>query len=224
MGVGAYFHILVHMKTVIIDYESGNLHSAVKAFEKVAGDIGYGGEILLTGNAFDVKSASHIVLPGVGAFGDCKAGLAALPGMIQALEEAVLQEKKPFLGICVGMQLLMQYGYEHGKFEGLGWIEGEVIPIEPQDPALKIPHMGWNELEITRSHPLFTGISPNEHVYFVHSYQVKCDDFDDILAEVGYGGKVTAAIARDNIMGVQFHPEKSRKTGMKVIRNFLMME
>lgn len=210
------------MKAVIIDYGSGNLHSTLKAFEKAAEVTGH--EVVLTDNAFELQNASHIVLPGVGAFGDCMAGLLALEGMLVALEHQVLEQRKPFLGICVGMQLLAEKSYEHGEHKGLGWIPGEVVPIMPEDPQLKIPHMGWNELEITGAHPIISGLDHHDHAYFVHSFYMVCEDSDDVVAEVGYGGKLTAVVARDNIMGTQFHPEKSQRTGLQLITNFLMME
>jgi glutamine amidotransferase len=207
-------------KVAIIDYGSGNLHSAAKSFEKVANDIGY--SVSLTSDVKDVAVADHIVLPGVGAFGDCKAGLEAVDGMVAALQDEVLGNKKPFLGICVGMQLLATKGYERGEHDGLGWIEGDIVPIEPDDLSLKIPHMGWNDFSDTNSsHPLFKDITVGEHTYFVHSYHFKCKNPENILAQVEYGGVVTASVAKDNIMGVQFHPEKSQQTGMKLIRNFL---
>ncbi len=210
------------MKVVIIDYGSGNLHSAAKAFE-VAGQIS-GHEVVVSSDIKDIQTASHIVLPGVGAFGDCMNALSSIDGMIETLEEAVLEKKIPFLGICVGMQLLASQGLEHGEHDGLGWIEGTVIPIEPEDDSLKIPHMGWNELEVYGSHPIVADISENDHAYFVHSYHMDCADHSDIIAHVGYGDKLVAVVAKDNIMGVQFHPEKSQKTGFKIIHNFLAME
>lgn len=210
------------MKVAIIDYGSGNLHSAEKMFERVAESTGH--EIVVTNNVFEIKTASHIVLPGVGAFADCMAGIRAVPHLLETLHEEVLERAKPFLGICVGMQLLAEKGYENGEHEGLGWLEAEVVRILPDDPALKIPHMGWNELEIIGSHPIAAGLTNTDHAYFVHSYAMQCADITDVVAEVGYGGKVTALVARENIMGTQFHPEKSQAVGMKVIGNFLMME
>lgn len=209
-------------KVAIIDYGSGNLHSAEKAFEKVARDTGH--LVIVTDDPKEVKSASHIVLPGVGAFGDCKAGLDALDGMIETLEQEVLGNKKPFLGICVGMQLLADKGFERGEHKGLGWIKGEVRKITPQDKSLKIPHMGWNELNIEdKQHPLLKNIGEREHVYFVHSYHFVCTDKKNMLAVTDYAGVVTASVGAGNIMGVQFHPEKSQQTGMKIIRNFLCL-
>jgi len=208
------------MKVIIIDYGSGNLHSTLKSFERV----GDGAEIFLSGKAADLKSATHIVLPGVGAFGDCKNGLDSLPGMIEEMKEQVIFNKKPFIGICVGMQLLAKKGFEHGEHDGLGWIEGNVKAITPDDKSLKIPHMGWNELIVKKEHPFFKGIKSGSHAYFVHSYQLECKNNDDILAVADYGGQITAAIAKDNIMGTQFHPEKSQETGFELIKNFLEMK
>jgi glutamine amidotransferase len=204
------------MSTVIIDYGSGNLRSAAKAFERAAGS----GAVTVSGDAAALKNADHIVLPGVGAFGDCAAGLRAVPGMIDALNENVMAKGKPFLGICVGMQLMATRGLEHGSHDGLGWIAGEVRPIEPG--ALKVPHMGWNDLDFAVSdHPVFAGIGNGDHVYFVHSYQLVPQRDSDIIARVDYGGPITAAIGRDNIVGTQFHPEKSQAVGLKLIENFL---
>ena len=209
------------MSVAIIDYGSGNLRSAAKAFERAAGEAGLGLEVNVTANAADLDSASHVVLPGVGAFADCKRGLEALPGMIQALERAAIGEKKPFLGICVGMQLMATTGLEHGKQGGLDWIAGEVAPLEPSDPSLKIPHMGWNELIFPTDHPFFDGIVPRAHVYFVHGYRFVCADPKDELAHVDYGGPLSAVIGRDNMIGTQFHPEKSQAVGLRLITNFL---
>lgn len=206
------------MTVVLIDYGSGNLHSAAKALEREAKPLGL--SVKVTYEAEDVAEASHIVLPGVGAFADCYAGLHGLPGMCETLETAVWKQKKPFLGICVGMQLLAEKGYENGVHSGLGWLKGKVEAIRPADKTLKIPHMGWNALEIRQKHPLFDGVKSGEHMYFVHSYHFLGDD---IAATVDYGGKVTAAVARDNIMGVQFHPEKSQQAGLRLLSNFLRM-
>jgi glutamine amidotransferase len=205
----------MNKRVVIIDYGSGNLRSAAKAFEAVA-DI----PVSVSSAASDLEDASHIVLPGQGAFGDCMAGLTALPGMVEALEENVLRQGKPFFGICVGMQLLADRGLEYGEHKGLGWIPGEVVKLTPDDPSLKIPHMGWNELE-GMAHPLFDGLQPREHVYFVHSYHFAVKNAAHILASANYGGRIAAAAGRDNITGVQFHPEKSQQAGLTIIRNFL---
>jgi imidazole glycerol-phosphate synthase subunit HisH len=209
------------MTTVIIDYGSGNLRSAAKAFERAAAERGLGERILVSREAADVRDADRLVLPGVGAFADCRRGLAALPGMEEALDYAVRRRLRPFLGICVGMQLMAERGREFETVAGLGWIPGEVVAIAPRDPALKIPHMGWNELEIRREHKLFAGLPPGAHAYFVHSYQILCADPADRLAETDYGGKLAAVIGRDNIAGTQFHPEKSQAAGLRLIANFL---
>lgn len=205
--------------TVIIDYGSGNLRSAAKAFERVAG-----GEhpVIVSSDPEYLCKASHIVLPGVGAFADCMRGLKAVPGMLAALERQVLEHKKPFLGICVGMQMLFTRGHEHGAHAGLGWIEGEVVKLEARN--LKIPHMGWNELNLTQpQHPLLADMKNGEHVYFVHSYHA-VTPASHMLATTEYGGVVTAVVARGNIMGVQFHPEKSQAAGLRVIENFLRIQ
>jgi glutamine amidotransferase len=207
---------------VIIDYGSGNLRSAGKAFERAAAEAGLADTIEISADPATVAAASHIVLPGVGAFADCMQGLAALPGMLEALEEQVIDGGKPFLGICVGMQLMAERSLEHGTHRGLGWIAGEVRPIAPSDPALRIPHMGWNELEIVNGgHAVLDGIGNGTHAYFVHSYAMSCADPGAVRAEVDYGGKLAAVVARDNMVGTQFHPEKSQAAGLRLIRNFL---
>jgi glutamine amidotransferase len=212
----------VTTRVAIVDYGSGNLRSAAKAFERVVEERGLGHEVLVTAHAEQVAAADRIVLPGVGAFADCKAGLAALPGMIEALEQAVLRQGRPFLGICVGMQLMATTGREHGAHQGLGWIAGEVVPLEVAAAGLKVPHMGWNELDPDRpDHPLLAGLPAGAHAYFVHSYHFRCADPAHRLAHVEYGGAVTALIGRDNLAGTQFHPEKSQATGLKLIENFL---
>lgn len=210
------------MKVVIIDYGSGNLRSAAKAFERGISESGLSSEVSVSSNPDHVRNASHIVLPGVGAFADCRAGLLALDGMIDALTEAVNLEAKPFLGICVGMQLMGSVGLEHGNHLGLGWLNGTVRSLEPIDQTLKIPHMGWNELNFKNiSHPVLDGLSYGSHVYFVHSFYLDCDNPNDVLATVDYGGPVTAIVGRDNMVGTQFHPEKSQQVGLKLICNFL---
>ena len=208
------------MKVAIIDYGSGNLRSAAKAFERAGRDAGLSADVLVTSDPDAVRGAERIVLPGVGAFGDCRAGLDAIPGMVEALEEAVREEGKPFFGICVGMQLMAERGLEHGSHEGLGWLKGDVVKIEPSDPSLKIPHMGWNELEIVNGHPLLEEM-PATHAYFVHSYAFAVADPDTLVARVDYGGPVTAMVAKDNMAGTQFHPEKSQALGLALIGNFL---
>lgn len=212
------------MSVAIIDYGSGNLHSAHKAFERAAREAGLGVEVKLTSKPEDVLAAERIVLPGVGAYADCRRGLGAVPGMVDALEEAVRRRAKPFLGICVGMQLMAERGKEYETTDGLGWIPGEVVLIEPSDPSLKVPHMGWNTLALRRSHPVLDGIPTGEagkHAYFVHSYHLKAADPDVVVAETDYGGPVTAIVARDTMVGTQFHPEKSQKLGLALIANFL---
>jgi glutamine amidotransferase len=211
---------------VVIDYGSGNIRSAAKAFEHVIADNQLDFDVVVSGKVEDVRSASHIVLPGQGAFQDCMKGLSAVPGMIEALEQTVLKDKKPFLGICVGMQLLATQGLEHGAYDGLGWIDGAVVPIQPTDKSLKIPHMGWNVVELTpagAAHPALKNQDKNEaHFYFVHSFMFESKEKESIYGISGYGGPVTAIIGRDNILGVQFHPEKSQKAGMTLLHDFLL--
>jgi imidazole glycerol-phosphate synthase subunit HisH len=210
------------MNVAIIDYGSGNLRSAAKAFERAGAEIGDTGEVRVTGRAEDLDWASHIVLPGVGAFADCKAGLAAVPGMIEALNRNAIEAGKPFLGICVGMQLMASRGLEHGVHEGLGWIAGEVRALEPDDPALKIPHMGWNDLKLTANgHSPVGGLTDGADVYFDHGYHLVCDNPSELIASVDYGGAVTAIVGRGNLLGTQFHPEKSQAVGLALIANFL---
>jgi glutamine amidotransferase len=212
------------MSVAIVDYGSGNLHSAAKAFERAAYEAGLGQPIVVTNDPAVVASADRVVLPGVGAFADCRRGLDAVDGMVGALDEAVRQRGRPFFGICVGMQLLAERGREYEVTEGLGWIAGEVDRIAPRDPNLKIPHMGWNTLDVARAHPLLDGLTLGTqglHAYFVHSYQLKPSQRADLLAEADYGGAVTAIVARDNIVGTQFHPEKSQRLGLALIANFL---
>lgn len=205
----------------LIDYGSGNLRSAEKALARAAREGATGHEIVVTADPGAVATAERIVLPGVGAFADCMNGVVSIPGMRAALEDAVLTRGVPFLGICVGMQLLATVGREFGETPGLGWIDGEVIKLAPSDPALKIPHMGWNDLTVRRAHPLFAGIEMGCHAYFVHSFQFHAEDADAVLATTDYGGPVTAAIARENIAGTQFHPEKSQAVGLRLLQNFL---
>ncbi|MBC8338679.1 MAG: imidazole glycerol phosphate synthase subunit HisH [Rhodospirillales bacterium] len=213
------------MTIAIIDYGSGNLRSAAKAFERAVDDAGLGLKVVVTRDPADLKAASHIVLPGVGAFADCRKGLAAVDGMEAALQDQVITGKKPFLGICVGMQLMADIGREHGDMPGLGWVPGEVIAMTPSDKALKIPHMGWNDLTIKAPpHPFLEGIKDGSHVYFVHSYVFHAADPSDVLATVDYGGPVTAVIGRDNLVGTQFHPEKSQAVGLRLISNFLQWQ
>lgn len=203
------------MTLAIIDYGSGNLRSVAKAFEHVA----EGKKILVTSQASDLATASHIVLPGVGAYGDCMRGLHSLSGMIEALNEQILQKQKKFLGICVGMQMMFERGLEHGEHQGLRWLKGQVIKLDA--PSLKIPHMGWNNLTIRCEHPMMRGINNGEHVYFVHSYHAQCANPSDILAMTDYGGDIAAIVGRDNMVGVQFHPEKSQQAGLRILSNFI---
>ena len=212
------------MHVAIIDYGSGNLHSAAKAFERAAKEEGSRLAVKVTSKPEDLRQAERIVLPGVGAFADCRQGLVDIPGMIEALEEAVKARGKPFLGICVGLQLMAMRGLEHGLTPGLGWIEGEVRAIAPGDRALKIPHMGWNTLELAREHALFEGIPTGNkglNAYFVHSYHLVPSGPETLVATTDYGGPITAFVAKDNMAGSQFHPEKSQKLGLALIANFL---
>jgi glutamine amidotransferase len=212
------------MTVAVIDYGSGNLHSAAKALERASRESGAGESILVTNDPNAVRRADRVVLPGVGAFADCKHGLEAVPGMVEAMTEAARLRGRPFLGICVGMQLLAERGLEHGTTEGLGWIKGVVDRIAPSDKALKIPHMGWNTLSSRKGHALFDGISLGPtglHAYFVHSYQLAPADKNDLVANTEYGGPITAVVARGNIAGTQFHPEKSQRLGLALLANFL---
>jgi glutamine amidotransferase len=208
----------------IVDYGSGNLHSAAKAFERAARDIGHSQPIVVTCDPDAVCRADRVVLPGVGAFADCRHGLDAIPGMVDALDETVRRKGRPFLGICVGMQLMAERGREYEVTPGLGWIAGEVDRIAPADPALKIPHMGWNTLSASQPHALLNGIaigSDGLHAYFVHSYHLNVADPHDLVAQADYGGPITAIVARDSYAGTQFHPEKSQRLGLALIANFL---
>jgi glutamine amidotransferase len=205
----------------LIDYGSGNLRSAEKALGRAAEERGLKAEIAVTADPAIAAKADRIVLPGVGAFADCMGGLTALPGMVEALREAVLVKKVPFLGICVGMQLMASVGREFGDHKGLNWVPGEVVRMTPADPDLKIPHMGWNELRLVKDHPVFAGIESGAHAYFVHSFVFKTEDKSHLIASTEYGGMVAAAVGRDNIIGTQFHPEKSQATGLALLGNFL---
>ncbi|MCF7644605.1 imidazole glycerol phosphate synthase subunit HisH [Bacillus subtilis] len=212
------------MRVAIIDYGSGNLKSVAKAFERAVSDMGSPIHVDVTSDAKAVLAADHIVLPGVGAYADCRRGLDAVAGMVDALDEAVQHKARPFLGVCVGMQLLSTRGLEKSTTNGLNWIEGDVREMKPSDPALKIPQIGWNTIELKHDHPVFNDIATGEHglhAYFVHSYMFDVKNSADVLATTSYGGSVTAAIARDNIVGTQFHPEKSQRLGLKLITNFL---
>jgi len=207
------------MRTALIDYGSGNIASAAKALARAAGETNH--EITVTADPDRVRQADRIVLPGVGAFADCMRGLRAVPGLVEALNESVIARGKPFLGICVGMQLMARDGREFGVHKGLGWIDGEVVPMQPADPSLKIPHMGWNEIVTVQDHPVFAGIGKGSHAYFVHSFELKPDTRGDLLATTDYGGPVTAAVGRANMVGTQFHPEKSQAVGLRLLSNFL---
>ena len=207
------------MTTAIVDYGSGNLRSAAKAFERMSAEVD-GGEILVTSDPGALAGADRIVLPGVGAFADCRGGLMAVDGMFDAISEKVASGT-PFLGICVGMQLMATRGLEFGETPGFDWIGGDVVRLSPSDPALKIPHMGWNELHDIADHPVLAGISAGDHAYFVHSYRFSVTKPGHRLASVDYGQQVAAIIGRDNLVGTQFHPEKSQATGLRLIANFL---
>lgn len=212
------------MRVAIIDYGSGNLRSVQKSFERAARENGIQADVQLTSDAEWVSTADRIILPGVGAYADCRAGLDAVDGMVEALEEQVLQRAKPFLGICVGMQLMASRGLEKATTNGLGWIDGDVVLMKPSDSSLKIPQIGWNTLNLETSHPLFDGVETGEdglHAYFVHSYHLECKDLTTRIATTDYGGEVTAMVGRDNMVGTQFHPEKSQRLGLALISNFL---
>lgn len=212
------------MSLAIIDYGSGNLHSAAKAFERAARDSGLATPVLVTSDPERLRMAERIVLPGVGAFKDCRNGLKAVPGMWEALKEEVIVRAKPFLGICVGMQLMASRGLEHDVTEGFGWIPGDVKPISPRDPSFKIPHMGWSTLDCRKPHALLDGIRLGEnglHAYFVHSYHLDAREPADLVATTEHGSTVTAMVGRDNLAGTQFHPEKSQELGLTLLANFL---
>jgi glutamine amidotransferase len=209
------------MLTVLVDYDSGNLHSAEKAFQRMAAEVG-GGEVLVTSRPEDVARADRIVLPGDGAFPACRAALGSYGGLYEAIAEAVTTRARPFLGICVGMQMLATLGHEYRETAGFGWIPGDVVRITPSDAALKVPHMGWNDLVIDRPHPVLAGIATGDHAYFVHSYHFRVAEPAHLLAHCDYGGPVTAIVGRDTIVGTQFHPEKSQSAGLRLIGNFLI--
>ena len=211
------------METIVIDYGSGNLLSVAKALERAGREAEINGTVTVSQETGAVDRADHIVLPGVGAFGDCANGLRTLPKMVDALERNIRQKKKPFLGICVGMQLMANKGLEHGSHEGLGWIQGVVRPLAPLKRELKIPHMGWNVFETTpaSSHPVLSNFVGPTHAYFVHSYSIHCRNDTDVLATSDYGGQFPAVVGKDNMIGTQFHPEKSQTAGLKLLHNFL---
>ena len=206
--------------TVLVDYDAGNLHSAQKAFERMAREVG-AGAVLVSNRPEDVARADRIVLPGDGAFPACRRALLAVPGLEAAIAEAVTHRAVPFLGICVGMQMLATWGRDYQDVPGFDWIGGEVVRIAPADPSLKVPHMGWNDLVLDQPHPVLAGLQTGDHAYFVHSYQVRVTDPGQRLAYVDYAGDVTAIVGRGNIIGTQFHPEKSQATGLRLIANFL---
>ena len=207
---------------VIVDCGSGNLKSAAKAFERAALEAGRGFTIDVTSDPEAVRRADRVALPGQGAFAAVLAGVAAVSGLREALEEVAIEKARPFFGICVGMQLMATRGVEHGAHDGFGWIPGEVIALKPADPALKVPHMGWNDLRIDRpDHPVMRGVKNGDHAYFVHSYRFACADPRHEIAHADYGGRVTAVIGRDNLIGTQFHPEKSQAVGLGLIAAFL---
>ena len=207
------------MTTVIIDYGSGNLRSAEKAFQRMSAEVD-GGKIRVTADADAVARADRIVLPGVGAFADCRAGLHSVDGMVEAVREGVVAGK-PFLGICVGMQLMATRGLEHGETLGFDWVPGDVVELDPNDLNLKVPHMGWNEISVDRDHPVLAGIAPGAHAYFVHSYHLRPANAAHLLAHTVHGEEITAVVGRDTMIGTQFHPEKSQETGLRLIANFL---
>ena len=208
------------MTTVIVDYESGNLHSAEKAFQRMAAEVG-AGEVIVTSDPEAIRRADRIVLPGDGAFPACREALFDHRGVFEAMEEVVIRQGKPFLGICIGMQMMASRGLEYQETPGFDWIGGEVAKITPADAHLKVPHMGWNDLVIDHAHPVFDGIESGQHAYFVHSYHFRVADPAQRLAHVDYAGDITAMVGRDNLLGMQFHPEKSQKTGLHLIANFL---
>ena len=208
------------MLTALIDYDSGNLHSAQKAFERMARETG-GGDVVVTGDPDVVARADRIVLPGDGAFPACRRALFDHSGLFEAVDEAVTRQGRPFFGICIGMQMLATTGLEYEATPGFDWIGGEVVRIDPADPALKVPHMGWNDLVVDHAHPVLDGVTTGDHAYFVHSYHFQVADPAQRLAHVDYAGDVTAVVGRDNIFGTQFHPEKSQDAGLRIIANFL---
>jgi glutamine amidotransferase len=208
------------MTTVIVDYDSGNLHSAHKAFQRMADEVA-SGQVALSSDPDVVRRADRIVLPGDGAFPACRTALFDHRGLFEALEEVAIRKAQPFLGICIGMQMMASQGLEYTPTDGFDWITGEVTKITPKDPAVKVPHMGWNDLILDSPHPVFNGIKSGDHAYFVHSYHMQVSQPEQRLAHVGYDGAITAMIGRDNLLGMQFHPEKSQKTGLKLIANFL---
>ena len=210
------------MKVVVVDYGSGNLRSVAKALSLAVLDINQEYEVVVSADPDILRYSDYIVLPGVGAFGDCFGGLSKTNGMMESLNDAVMARGVPFLGICVGMQLMAERSIEHGEFPGLGWISGEVVPINPTKNSQKVPHMGWNELmQVTADHPVLSSLTNGDHAYFVHSFAMRCANNNDVLAATEYGGQITAIVGRDNLIGTQFHPEKSQAIGISLLRNFL---
>ncbi|QFT96598.1 Imidazole glycerol phosphate synthase subunit HisH 1 [Roseovarius sp. THAF8] len=208
------------MTTVIVDYESGNLHSAEKAFQRMASEAG-AGKVVVTSDPETVRTATRIVLPGDGAFPACRNELYDHRGLFEAMKETVIDKGRPFMGICIGMQMLATRGLEYTETDGFDWIAGTVVSVAPSDPSMKVPHMGWNDLVIDTPHPVLDGVSTGDHAYFVHSYHFEVADLSQRIAHVDYGLPVTAVVGRDNLVGTQFHPEKSQATGLRIIRNFL---
>ncbi|MCV2881386.1 imidazole glycerol phosphate synthase subunit HisH [Actibacterium sp. XHP0104] len=208
------------MLTAIVDYESGNLHSAQKAFERVARELN-AGDVIVTSEPDTIRKADRVVLPGDGAFPACRKELFDHRGVFEAIEEVVIRNGQPFMGICIGMQMLATRGLEYEPTPGFDWIGGEVVKITPSDDTLKVPHMGWNDLVIDNPHPVLDGVSTGDHAYFVHSYHFKVADPAHLVAHCDYGGKITAIVGRDNMVGAQFHPEKSQAVGLRILGNFL---
>lgn len=208
------------MLSVLVDYDSGNLHSAEKAFQRMAAETG-AGDVIVSSSPDDVLRADRVILPGDGAFPACKKELIDHTGIFEAIHEVVIEKARPFLGICVGMQLMASRGLEYEVTPGFDWIGGDVVKIEPADAALKVPHMGWNDLVIDQQHPVLEGVATGDHAYFVHSYQFRVADPAHLMAHCVYGGNITAIVGRDNIVGTQFHPEKSQAAGLRLIANFL---
>jgi len=208
------------MTTVIVDYESGNLHSAEKAFQRMAAEAGTG-NVIVSSDPDVIRRADRVVLPGDGAFPACRQALFDHRGVFEAIDEVVITAGKPFMGICIGMQMMATRGMEYNETPGFDWIGGSIEPISPTDKALKVPHMGWNDLHLDGAHPVFDGITSGQHAYFVHSYHFEVADPAHLLAHVEYGGHITAVVGRDNLIGTQFHPEKSQDTGLRMIANFL---
>jgi len=212
------------MSIAVIDYSSGNLKSAAKALEAAANNINLDSKIVVTSNPEEIKKSNKIILPGQGSFRDCYLGIKKINGLIDTLNDFVLVQKKPIFGICVGMQLFAKIGYESEETKGFGWIDGVVKKINNINKTLKLPHMGWNQIEFKKDFLLFSGIENKSHMYFVHSYEFLTKQKDCIVATTNYGNSIIVAVAKDNIFGTQFHPEKSQKNGLKLLENFLKWE